>query len=110
MARSPIPRGVAIIPAADREDDRTCDRHPARLDRATSRQPLIQAKTPGEQPDQGDGQEHQVVAQPAGLDRPAPVAGDVDGLADQVDQAVDGDPVEEALEPAQQLGQAPPSR
>ena len=32
----------------------------------------------GEQPDQGDGQEHQVIPQLAGLDRPAPVAGHVD--------------------------------
>ncbi len=55
----------------------------------------------GEQTDEPDRQKHQVVAQPAGLDRTAPVAGHIDGLGRQVDQAVDGDHVEDPLEPAQ---------
>ena len=38
-------------------------------------------KHAGEQADQAAGQEYQVVAQPAGLDRAAPIADDVDRLA-----------------------------
>src|SRR5262249_62030253 len=41
-----------------------------------------------EEADEGDGQEHQVVAEPARLDPPAPVPRDVDDPRDQVDHVV----------------------
>ncbi len=50
-----------------------------------------------EQADEPDGQKHQVIAQAAGLDRAAPVAGRIHGLGRQVDQAVDGDHVEDPV-------------
>ncbi len=55
----------------------------------------------GEQTDEPDREKHQVIAQPAGLDRTARVAKHIDSLRRQVDETVDGDHVEGPLEPAQ---------
>ena len=72
--------------------------HAASHDRVLAADPGEHAD---EQTDQPDRQKHQVVAQAAGLDRPAPVAADINGLGRQVDETVDGDHVEHPVVPAQ---------
>src|SRR5262249_7647303 len=46
-------------------------------------------------------QKHQIVPQPPGLNRPAPVPRNIDALGEEIDQSVHGDHVKESLQPAQ---------
>src|ERR1700679_361251 len=73
MGRAPIPNGFPVIRLRDSGSM-------AEL----SADPDEHAQ---EQADEPDGQKHQVIAQTAGLKRPAPVAGHIHGLGSQVDQA-----------------------
>ena len=69
MTLAPLRVDGSVVDATRAIESRSADRIAGRLGSAAD--PGEDAR---EQADQGDGQEHQVVAEPAGLDAPAPVA------------------------------------